>query len=148
MTRGFTLLIAVILASVALAVGIALLDISYKQYILASSARQSQTAFYNADTALECALYYDQQQNSFAYAGAASSITCNGASIAVSSSDISGTQKQRTFTIQTPCSGGQSSGSVTVYKWSNGSTTIFASGFNTCDPNNLRRIERGLKVVY
>ena len=65
--RGFTLLVAVILASVALSLGLILLDISYKQVVLASSARQSQSAFYNADSAMECALYWDQQFDSFAY---------------------------------------------------------------------------------
>src|ERR1700743_3560876 len=57
--RGFTLLVAVILTSVILSGGLALLDISYKQVTRAASARQSQYAFYNADSAIECALYWD-----------------------------------------------------------------------------------------
>jgi hypothetical protein len=48
------------------------------------------------------------------------------------------------------CAGvaGTSIGSTTIYKSSSGSTTIFASGFNTCSESNPRRIERGLKVTY
>ncbi len=59
--RGFTLLIAVIFMSVMLSLGLALGSLAYKQEILASSAIQSQYAFYAADSALECALYADQQ---------------------------------------------------------------------------------------
>jgi len=143
--RGFTLLIAVVLASVALAVGTSLLNIAYKQVILASSARQSQVAFYNADAALECALYFDQQQNLFAYAASSGNVSCNAQSAAVTFNNT-GTPRTRTFTI--PCSGSGTAGSVTIYKWITGSTTIFANGFNTCDSTNERRIERGLKVTY
>ncbi len=142
--KGFTLLIAVVLSSVALAIGVALLDIAYKQVILAASARQSQIAFYNADTALECALYHDQQFNAFAYLTPAASISCGGTSINVSAP---GGASPRTRSFSIACGAGTAS-SVVVYKWSTGSTTIFASGFNTCDTTNTRRIERGLKVTY
>lgn len=143
--KGFTLLIAVVLASVALAIGSALLDIAYKQVILAASARQSQAAFYNADTMLECALYYDQQQNTFAYASPGTEVSCRSASSTVTSNQASN-PRSRTFAIA--CPGGGTLASTTIYKWATGSTTIFASGFNVCDAANPRRIERGLKVTY
>lgn len=148
--RGFTLLISVILSSVALAIGIALLDIAYKQVILASSARQSQVAFYNADTALECALYWDQQQNAFSYATPLASISCNNATLTITSnqSPTPPSPRVRTFVISCPGVPGGSSASTTIYKWNTGSTSIYSSGFNTCDPTNIRRIERGLKVTY
>lgn len=146
-SRGFTLLISVVLSSVALAVGIALLDIAYKQVILASSARQSQTAFYNADTALECALYWDQQQNAFSYATPLASISCNNATITVTSDQSPSPPSPRVRSFIVSCPGG-SSASTTIYKWNTGSTSIYASGYNTCDPTNIRRIERGLKVTY
>ncbi len=53
--------------SVMLAFGLALGSLSYKQQVLASSAVESQYAFYAADAGLECGLYADQQQNLFAY---------------------------------------------------------------------------------
>ena len=49
--------------SVMLAFSLALGSLGYKQQVLASSAIESQYAFYAADAALECALYYDQQNN-------------------------------------------------------------------------------------
>lgn len=59
--RGFTLLIAVIFMAVVLAIGLALGSLGYKQSVLASSALESQYAFYAADAGLECALRADEQ---------------------------------------------------------------------------------------
>ena len=68
-SRGFALLVAIIFMSVMLAFGLALASFAYKQSVLATSAVQSQYAFYAADAGLECALYADQgeNQNLFAY---------------------------------------------------------------------------------
>ncbi|HXK40184.1 MAG TPA: LamG domain-containing protein [Candidatus Paceibacterota bacterium] len=57
--RGFTLFYAVLTASLLLAIGIAIFNITYKELILSSGARESSNAFYAADTGLECALYWD-----------------------------------------------------------------------------------------
>lgn len=57
--KGYTLLFAVMVSSLVLAVGISILNISKKEFLLSSSARESITAFYAADSALECAVYFD-----------------------------------------------------------------------------------------
>ena len=146
--RGFTLLIAVILASVALAIGLALLDIAYKQVVLASAAKQSQTAFYAADSVMECALYYDQQRNLFAYSASSGSVTCNGNSaVAATFTNPGSGTRTRTFTLQ--CAGDTGVlGTATIYKDSSGATSIYVEGYNTCDSSNARRIERGIKATY
>ena len=56
---GYTLLFAVLVSSVVLAIGISILNISKKEFLLASSARESTSAFYAADTGLECAMYWN-----------------------------------------------------------------------------------------
>lgn len=154
--RGITLLIAIIFASVVLTVSLALLDISYKQVILASSAKQSQNAFYSADSAMECALYWDQQQNAFSYTASpllTSGISCvnqEGTSKAIAfppnTSTVSGTTRTTIFSI--PCNASGSQASVRIEKTSTASTTIFTSGYSTCDSTDPRRIERGLKSTY
>jgi Tfp pilus assembly protein PilX len=147
--RGFALLIAVILTSVVLALGEALLDVAYKQILLSSSAKNSQYAFYNADSALECALYWDQKLNAFDYATplASGSITCNSTAIQGYTSAVSGGTRITTFAVA--CStGAGSSASVTAYKQSGGTTDIYANGYNSCDATSATRIERGLKVHY
>ena len=85
--NGFTLLIAVIFMAVVLSIGLALGSLGYKQAILASSALESQYAFYAADAGLECALRADEQDNAFAYANYNSvtpeSVACGGSSYQV-----------------------------------------------------------------
>lgn len=146
--RGFTLLIALILTSVTLALGIALLDVAYKQILLASSAKQSQYAFYSADSILECTLYWDQRFNAFNYDAplAGSSISCDGRTVTSYASSVSGTR--RTTTFSHTCASGGTISNVTIYKESSGQTNIFANGFNTCDANSPLRIERGIKARY
>jgi Tfp pilus assembly protein PilX len=155
--RGFTLLIAVILATVSLAVGLALADIAYKQVLLSSTARNSQVAFYRADSALECALYYDQQIGAFTsgvnYTG---SYICEGLSVSVSNTALADGGRKYTFTV--PCSGGGTSAVVTIYKQVSASCNstsplnpkncFFSSGFNTCNASSPIRFERGVKALY
>lgn len=64
--RGFTLLLAALAASIALTLGTSIFSISTKQVQLSSIGRDSQFAFYAADTAAECALYWDMR---FGYFG-------------------------------------------------------------------------------
>lgn len=63
--RGFTLLLATIIASLLLAVGGAMFSIIKKEVILSSLGRDSQFAFYAADTGAECALYWDYRHDVF-----------------------------------------------------------------------------------
>src|SRR4051812_46021438 len=56
---GFTLLFASLIVSLLLAIGLAILDITYQQLILSSAAKESKFAFYTADSGIECGLYLD-----------------------------------------------------------------------------------------
>jgi hypothetical protein len=62
---GFTVLLAAIVASLVLSLGISVFSIAQKQLILSSTGRNSQYAFYAADTAAECALYWDVRYSYF-----------------------------------------------------------------------------------
>lgn len=57
--RGFTLLLAALVSSIVLSLAVSIFDIAQKQVLLASMSQQSQYAFFAADTAAECALYWD-----------------------------------------------------------------------------------------
>lgn len=164
--RGVTLLVAVILSSVVLSVAMALLDVAYKQQLLASTAKQSQYAFYNADSAMECALYWDQQVSAFDYTplSPTPSITCNGGVAVVNQNPVpttvagvgplGGLLRKTTFDIS--CNGSGVRGSVTVFKsdgtsvctLSGSHTCIFVTGYSSCNTSDPRRIERGLKVLF
>lgn len=76
--RGFTILLAALVASLTLALGISVFTIAQKQLVLSSIGRNSQYAFYAADTAAECALYYEMRHNAFDTSLPVSPISCDG----------------------------------------------------------------------
>lgn len=57
--KGFTLLFAIFVAILVLSVGASIISVALKQSILSSTGRESQYAFYAANSALECALFWD-----------------------------------------------------------------------------------------
>lgn len=156
--QGFTLLVAIIFMSVMLAFGLAVSALAYKQQVLASTAIQSQYAFYAADAGLECALYADQQQGLFTYAehsagNPPNSITCDGVSAAERLSysyDATRMVIKERFRLDsdTRCA------DVTVYK-SPGAVAsyIFSQGYDVpCSvvgsPSGQRFNSRGIYVRY
>lgn len=56
--RGFALLITLVVVSVVLAIGLSLLFVTTKQYLLAITANESEKAFQSAQIGLECMRYY------------------------------------------------------------------------------------------
>jgi len=154
--RGFALLVSILLATVAVTLGVSLIDIAYKQLILSSTAKQSQFGFYAADSALECALYWDQKYNAFRYETPmpipSSELRCSQNPLLSYTSEVrgSGASQHRwtQFNVRCTSSGTATNAQVTVYKYQTGSTTIYANGYSTCLSGDQRRVERGLKVFY
>ena len=148
--RGFTLLLSVLIASILLALGLAIFNIISKEIILSSSGRESQFAFYAADTGVECALFWDVQKTAFATSSSVPEVFCGSASSTITKiydaptdSLISTFQFSLGGDITKPCS------NVTVIRESNPlRTTIESLGYNTCVLTNPRRIERAIRVTY
>ena len=63
--RGFTLLLSALIASIVLALGTSIFQLAHKELTLSSIGRDSQFAFYAADTGAECALYWDSRYQRF-----------------------------------------------------------------------------------
>jgi hypothetical protein len=63
-SKGFTMFFAVLVSSLALAIGLAIYDLVTRELQLSSTTAQSQYAIYAADTGIECALYWDFKYNS------------------------------------------------------------------------------------
>jgi hypothetical protein len=59
--RGFTIFFATLITSLALAIGLAIYDLTVRELDLSATANQSQYAIYAADTGAECALYWDSK---------------------------------------------------------------------------------------
>lgn len=59
MEKGFTLLYAVLISSIALTIGLGAFSLVYGELVLAGSARDAMIALYAADAGIECAAYWD-----------------------------------------------------------------------------------------
>lgn len=57
--NGFVILFAVLISALILLISAGIFNVVKKEVVLSSAARESQRAFYAADSALECALYAD-----------------------------------------------------------------------------------------
>ncbi|MFA6415005.1 MAG: hypothetical protein WC217_04075 [Candidatus Paceibacterota bacterium] len=158
--RGFALLIAVIFMSVMLTFGLALGSLAYKQQVLASSAVESQYAFYVADAALECALYADQQQNLFVFPTdgdphAVPPMTCGG-SAPISTAELLYVPGTRwVVTERFSLDSGRRCADVTIYKPALGAgiTYLFSQGYDVscatvASPAGARFVSRGIKAHY
>jgi len=164
--RGFVLSLAVLVSGILLSIGLAIFSSALKELILSSSGRESQFAFYAADTGSECALYWDIRHPGFPTSVFATSsdstilpdgsgVFCNTEDITVVATgwdpangwDVSGLSGSSATTVFDMAFANGSCATVTVIKDS-GTTQIDSRGFNTCDIGNPRRVERGLRVSY
>lgn len=142
--KGFTLLISVVVTSMLLIISFAVVNVAVKQLILSNSNEESQYAFYNADSGIECALFWDFNGGESAFDPAAASpntITCNNQNFTVGGVPGNATSTFR-LNLTTGCA------DVSVGKHSHNITIIDSRGYNTCSGTSLRRLERGQKLTY
>ncbi|HEU5114394.1 MAG TPA: hypothetical protein VFT82_01350 [Candidatus Paceibacterota bacterium] len=171
--EGFAMLFAVLVASVLLAVGLSIFNLTVKELTLSASGRESQFAFYAADTGAECALYWDfkgtdifatstdNRNPSPSNPDCVDTISQPAQTISITNYvTYTGYPIARTansavtqFTLNIPSVNPQDCAIVTVIKDSSSGltkTTIDARGYNTActDTANPNRVERALKVTY
>lgn len=145
--KGFTLLLSVLISGIVLSIGLAIFNLTFKELRLSSAGRESQFAFYAADSGIECGLYHDQRNDAFSTTSPATSITCNNSSLTVTSSvPVPGTYV-RTFTLILDEATDRYCADVTVTK-TNNRTTIDSRGTNTCGSVTGRRVERAIEVAF
>lgn len=163
---GFTLLLSILITGVILAIGLAVLNITLKEFILSSIARESAVALNAADAGMECALYWDRSSNGdrFDVDASSSVISCMGSAVTVTGSE-SGGVKTHDFALSwgTPAVCAE----VTVIKYYNPSsslnmgdgrvcpagaecTSVISRGYNrSCaDLENPSTVERALRARY
>lgn len=152
--KGFTLLVAIVTTSLLLIVSFAVVNVALRQLVLASSNQESQYSYYNAESGLECATYWDLKNpggiSAFATDTAPTTITCNGQSITgVGGGGLA--NATTTFTITTMVPKGcviVKVGKVPTPASSYGLTRIESYGYNNCNPGSIRRYERGIAITY
>ncbi|MDO8619986.1 MAG: hypothetical protein Q7R64_01395 [bacterium] len=151
-SRGFTILFAVLIGSLLLSLGLFISQLSRKEITLSIAGKNSEMAFFAADTGIECALYWDIRIGDvfpIAYIDddPPPPISCNGdPNIQVSVLDITSVAATSTFTLNLTPSG---CAIVVVGKTLAGSAIIESRGRNDCGSGpNPARVERALRVRY
>lgn len=172
--NGFVLFFSLIISSIVLSIISGIILIAYKELIISSTGRESQKAFYSADAGTECALYWDVKhplpgyENNSVFPSSNTPISpmpltiptaCGGQDITINFSTNpsdpppSATAATSTFTLNIFSSGVCATVvDVVVSKYVdellNEKTKIDSHGYNTCDPTNPRRVERGIRITY
>ena len=154
--RGFALLYAILISSMLLAIGLGVANVSFKEAKFSTSAKDTNDAFFAADTGAECALFYDRvnpTSNAFDITPI-NPITCAGNTITVTPSG-----SPATFWIFTvPLLGNASKGcaKVTVDK-TTAVTEVISKGYNVgsggTPPNatctqSANSVEREIDLTY
>ncbi len=160
--KGYTLLFAVLVSSIVLSIGISILTISKKEFLLSASARDSTSAFYAADSGLECAAYHDGAVgNHFSTTTPdVVSISCAGYSPTDSWTYDPLPDDGGLFVFSMPLGTSGACAVVSVEKSFDdddiATTRIISRGYNvgwdsaakSCDEPSSRRVERALQLTY
>ena len=145
--RGFTILLAALVASLVLSLGISVFSIAQKQLILSSTGRDSQYAFYAADTAAECALYWDVRHDFFGTSTPAVSPECDELPL-----EVEGSRTGYPYSLDFEFEPNGYCARVTVTKNTvHPRTLIRANGFSVpCDdiPTSGRALHRSVELSY
>lgn len=144
--KGYAILFTVIVVGIVSMITIGLSNAAYKQIILSSIAKDSTTAFYQADIASECALYADYEYN---MEPADNLWTCAEHSLKFSRSGSGQVTTYHMNQINPTSTDKCFSANVTRTETeSSVSTKIEALGYNICDQTNIRTVERAIQVNY
>ena len=163
--NGFTLLFASMVAGLLLAVGAAIISITIKQVSLSAAGRESQFAFYSADTGTECALYLyrNSKHNDTCPAGffpsssdtsntdptcATAYLTakCLGASITPNPSFDYTSSNTGIYSFKVASTTANICFDVTIDKSTANITRVISKGYNTC--GTVNRFERAIEVDF
>lgn len=154
--RGFTILFAVLIGSILLAVGLAIFDITVRELRLSSIARESQIAIYAADSGAECALYWALPSQGRVTFSTSSPITfdCNGQILPtdVDGLTIGGRGYGATSTVQVAYGEGCAEIELAVHllnpETQQVRTIINSRGYNVCEESDPRRVEREFRIIF
>jgi Tfp pilus assembly protein PilE len=150
--KGYALLFTVVIVGAISIIAAGLSNTAYKQLILSSLAKDSQAAFYQADTASDCGLYADRIESAKI---PPNKITTGGSwscgEISLNIQPMGGGNYRIEPVNQNsldPCfriSVTKNNVSLPVPAIK---TTISARGYNICNKGNPRTVEREIEVNY
>lgn len=148
--RGFTLLMAALVGSLVLSLGLSIVAIARKSVTLSSIGRDSQFAFYAADTGAECALYWDIRHGKFASTTPSGDATCDGETLSLTTPATSPYTEPYSISFLYEPNG--YCAEVTVTKnAAHPRTEIHSNGYSvTCSQieNSARSLQRSVELRY
>lgn len=167
--KGYAILFTVVIVSAISVITAGLSNAAYKQLILSSLAKDSQTAFYEADTASDCALYADQVEyngfllgdpitNPSIFYDLNNTWNCGGTDLTITAT---GGDLKNGYILNPPLNVQNSNDpcfriqvdkeTVTDPDDPTGTivnTTVSAKGYNICNTNNSKTVEREIQIKY
>ncbi len=144
LSKGYAVLFTLIIVSIILSLVVGLSNSINKQSILASTAHDSQVAFYQADTAGECALYALETKD--IVTSFTTPWSC-GRDQDGNPLELNISQNGSEFTLEPDYS--SVSGPCFKVNITAGDPSIIKShGYNICDDSNPRHLERGMDITY
>lgn len=150
--KGYAILFTIVLISTISIIAFGMSNTVYKQLILSSVARDSQTAFYEADTASECAIYSDAVlgMDSSTYQTWNCGKDLSGNDMAYGVFPLSGYNGYELRTTDPSSSSLDPCINATITKQGSDPiiTTIKARGYNICNKSNRRTLERAIEISY
>lgn len=151
---GFAMLFTVLVVSIVLSLAVGISSITFKQSLLSSIAKDSQVAFFTADSGLECGLLYDLMPKegggyNFPRGTAPGSVTltsfsCSNLEFTFSSSESSTNYivfRETVSNQNNPCR------TIVFNKTHATENKVQARGYNICK-SSPRQVERALEAKY
>lgn len=153
---GFAMLFTVLVISVILAIALGISDITFKQTILSNLAKNSQLAFYQADSGVECGMYYDTTVGQFPPSTEENpdgttvdkvpqQLTCGSNTLSL----VPAQSHTNYFVYQEDISGNSPCYNITFDKTYTATekNRVSSRGFSTC-LSTPQQVERGLNLSY
>lgn len=155
-SKGFAMLFTVLIISLILSIAVGISNLTLRQTILSSLAKDSGIAFYQADAAVECGMFQDTEGNfplgttinTGASTDAKQTLTCNGIDMTLDT-DVSMTDyvkyiPQSLLTTNQPCFSIVFDKTATAL---GGKSVVRGLGYSMC-MQGPRQVERLLQVTY
>lgn len=148
---GFAMLFTILVMSLILTIAIGISNLTFKQTILSSLAKDSQIAFYQADKGIECGMYYDLDPVYFPvgvdldpkFGNVLYELMC-GENILKLDEELTWTNNISYMEIteeRQPCV------RITINRENTVLSKVTAQGYNMCG-ESPRKVERALEIQY
>lgn len=150
--KGFAMLFTVLIVSLILTIAVSISNLTLRQTILSSLAKDSQIAFYQADAALECGMEQDVTIGSVPLgattATAVQAFECGKSKMLI---DLAQSSTDYFVYLQDLADQTQPCMKVIFDKTAaaiGGVSKVQGYGYNVCDQANPRQVERAIEVKY